>query len=908
MPVPTGRGRTLRAAGTAIRAFPSPRSAFAKLVGMNPDRITVSLPCHSLHDFPTWLDDTEADALLSAWTAAWHPWLIATVSDVPRWASVDLPPADHVSLGIVPAPWDDRFAAQSDHLCTGGSCWVRGVTGHANIVAAAAAALAGARPVAEPLPGERLADEFQALGLAALLAELLAQRMRSSAGLTDTGFTASAVRAARAAIGGDDEAARTALKECYGFLESTRAHYYPVDVWILDIVLLAESTLGDSLDRELRATVPMTLVATGGLIEKLADANPAALACVRERCEAGTIAPAGGRYDSQPLDECTPEEIVGSFERGLAVWRDVVGTVPVTYAQQRGGSSAILPQLLTGLGFTGAIWTLFDGTPLPDPGGSRIRWEGTGGGCIDGVARSPLDARCAQTILSLPDRIGDAMDHDHTAVIQFAHHAGTASPWFDVLRRIGAASTVLGTFATPPELFRRTAGAGTLVSFEPDVFPVGLPATSPAMSAEGSQPDAVANRVAAARAEARRLMAARESLHDVLQRSSLSAVAPAPRAANRGSRSDWGLGTLLTAGRRPDEDLVLEHESLRIQVHRQTGGLLSVRRPADRGNRLSQRLAVRTTRPAPPAGQPWEDVSERAVYSDMQADSIKRVPAGHGRGETIESRGRLIADKHREVGSFVQRIELVAGLPLALIDIEVRGVEPPRGPLFEQHTACRFAWNENEDVDVHRSLHTQSIATERGRFTAPWFIELSRPDERDGRVAILTGGLPWHLRSSPHMLDSILPFQPSIEAPIQPPTTSAGRVSHRLAVGIGLERPWDLAAALLAESPAEAFRAAFAEPATAANVRLTAGPVRREGGRVVGTRLGLLESAGRAGEVRLEWAADVARAVPCDAAGTWLSDHAEHASAADGVTIDGRSITLYLKRYQWRHLDVEFHR
>jgi hypothetical protein len=55
----------------------------------------------------------------------------------------------------------------------------------------------------------------------------------------------------------------------------------------------------------------------------------------------------------------------------------------------------------------------------------------------------------------------------------------------------------------------------------------------------------------------------------------------------------------------------------------------------------------------------------------------------------------------------------------------------------------------------------------------------------------------------------------------------------------------------------------------------------------------------------LEWAADVARAVPCDAAGRRLSD--DHATA-DGVTIDGRSITLYLKRYQWRHLDVEFHR
>ena len=70
-------------------------------------------------------------------------------------------------------------------------------------------------------------------------------------------------------------------------------------------------------------------------------------------------------------------------------------------------------------------------------------------------------------------------------------------------------------------------------------------------------------------------------------------------------------------------------------------------------------------------------------------------------------------------------------------------------------------------------------------------------------------------------------------------------------------------------------------------------------------RIGLLESAGRAGEVRLEWTSDVARAVFCDAAGSRLSDDD---STPGGVTIDGRSITLYLKRYQWRHLELEFHR
>ena len=880
---------------------------------MKPDQITVFLPCHSLHDFPTWLDETEADALLSAWTSAWHPWLIATVKAAPRWASVDLPPSDRATVGIVPAPWDDRFAAQADGVCTAGSHWVRGATGRAAIVAAAAAAVADGQPLAEPLPGGGLVEEFYALGLATLLAELLAQRMRSSTGLEGTGFAEAAVKAARAAIDGDQESARAGLRECYGSLEATRAQYYPVDVWLLDLILLAETTLGESLDRELDATVPAAVVATGRVIEKLAADNPGGLLRLRERCAAGTLAPAGGRYDSQPIDACTPEEIVGLFERGLGAWREHVGLAPVTYAQATGGSSAILPQALTGLGFTGAVWTLFDGSPLPDPGGSRIRWEGTGGGCIDCVARPPLDARSAQTFLSLPERIGDAMDHDHTAVIQFAHYPGTASQWFDALRRIGAASTVLGTFITPPDFFSRTAGAGTVVSFAPDAFPVGLPAAAAGIPTPPGIPapfgdDPVAARVAAARVEAHRLMTAREPLREWLTGSVVSAAPPSAVIPGQGGHSGqgarsglglpagWSLGGLFTTGRGSDRELVLEHGSLRVQVNRQTGGLLSVRRPDDRGNRLSQRLALRTTRPAPAPGQPWEDASERAVYSGMEADSIERTPATDGRGETIISRGRLVSSENREVGSFTQRVELVDGMPLALIDIGVRLATAPRGPLLEHHAACRFAWSENEDFDLHRSLHTQSVATERGRFSAPWFMELRSPDDRGSHVTILTGGLPWHLRSSPHMLDSILPSLSQ--------TAPADDSLCRLAVGIGVERPWDLAASILAGARPETLRAEVGQPTVPANVRLTVGPVQRSGARVVAARIGLLESAGRSGEVRLEWVADVARCHVCGMDGRPLT--------ADAITttpvpdINGRVVTLFLKRYQWLHLDVEF--
>jgi hypothetical protein len=141
------------------------------------------------------------------------------------------------------------------------------------------------------------------------------------------------------------------------------------------------------------------------------------------------------------------------------------------------------------------------------------------------------------------------------------------------------------------------------------------------------------------------------------------------------------------------------------------------------------------------------------------------------------------------------------------------------------------------------------------------------------------------------MLDSILPFGPTSGGP------SAG---VRLGVGVGLERPWDAALALLAAAPPS--QRACGPAAGPENVRLTVGPVRYDSGRLVAARIGLLESHGRAGEARIKWRDRVARAVVCDAAGRVLPA----GSGAGAVVVDGRVTTVFLRRYEWLHLDLEF--
>ena len=105
------------------------------LASMHAERITVFIPCHSLDDFPTWLEDAETDELLAAWTAAWDPRLLVAAGCLPCWASVDMPPGGvDPLLGIVPPHCEDRLMGMLDATCLAGTRWVRRVAGRAAMV------------------------------------------------------------------------------------------------------------------------------------------------------------------------------------------------------------------------------------------------------------------------------------------------------------------------------------------------------------------------------------------------------------------------------------------------------------------------------------------------------------------------------------------------------------------------------------------------------------------------------------------------------------------------------------------------------------------------------------------------------------------------------------------------------
>jgi hypothetical protein len=870
---------------------------------MNHERITVLLPCHSLEDFPVWSRGEDAEDLLSAWTAAWHPLLIASVGNMPSWRGIDRP-ADGLLgvVAIVPAAFDHRFDAVSleasaEDQATLTTTAVRHRSG-VDAISAEAANLLG---VSERLAGlpEDLVEDFYALGLAWLLTDLLSRRMRSQAMPAKESFSADLVRAAQAAVSGDLQQASEHLTNCHRHLETARSHYYPVDVWLLDLLLLSSSTLDDRLDRELQSQVPSGLIASGELINQLEATRPDRMTVLREAIATGRIEPLGGMWDDAPLAGHAAETILESLNRGRQAWIRAVGLSPVIFARRGGGSSAILPQLLSSLGYKGALWNLFDGSPLPDPAASRIRWSGSGGAAVEAIAKPPLDARDAATILELPEKLGSAMDHEHAVILTFARYPGTSSPWYERLRRIAARGSVLGQFALPSAVLEQTLSASITADYGPDAFRPPLPAESASFAAVISGPRQ------AARQEAVSLLSASRRLEEamkggasepVLHSEEVAAATPAaarptektPGWKTRLSRFLPWVGTGSTAA-----DEILDNGVVRVRLHPETGGILSLRGSDETANRLSQRLTRRITSAA--AGSRWQDPLERSEYAAMVADNVRRSEKSPH--DTLESSGRLVDSQDKTVGTFSQRITLPDNSAVLWMTIELHLEAPIEGHPLENYAACRFAWNENDAVELFRSIHTQSVASERTIMLGEHFIELGVDDLKrvsaPQRVAIFPLGLPWHVRSHSHMLDTVLL------------AGGASSGTFQLAIGVGRERPWDDALRLMTAPEnvdAEGLLAPLRNPAdpngvrVEGSVRFTAGDLINESERLVGLHCGLLEAAGRRQQARVRMPRQPVAAWRCSADG----------KRGASLVIEDDAVLVSLAAYEWAFLEIRF--
>ena len=431
------------------------------------NRLLTLLPCQSLEDLDLQRKERDAEQLLAAWSALWHPALLAGAKKVPSWQSAESPPSEpERNLIIVPNCCEELLPngwfAQAE--ATGG-CVLRNLQRRDEIVAAALQHVDGNPSAVDA----NLAADFLAFGFCHFQVELLTRKLRYTSNLDAAALEMSALAAAAAAVGGDTDAAKQHLQAAFDRLHEAREYFYSNETRLLDLTLVASTTLGEPLRRELAAGRPCNLLISGKVLEEMADREPATLDALCQALTAGTATVIGGEYDEFPLPLLGPEAIATHLSRGLSAYEKYLHKRPAVFGRRRFGLMPTLPQILRRAGFNAAFHCTLDDGQFPTGEQSRVQWEGIDGTLIESLAAVPIDAVRSEPFLAMPEKSVN-INLDYTPTLVFAHWPGRSSIWYDDLRRIVAYSSVLGKFSTVASYFSETSSVGQSGRFLPDEY------------------------------------------------------------------------------------------------------------------------------------------------------------------------------------------------------------------------------------------------------------------------------------------------------------------------------------------------------------------------------------------------------------------------------------------------------
>lgn len=454
------------------------------------DESCVLIPCHTLEDFPTQLPASQAEGLLAAWTAPWHPALIAASGKIPAWYRADTPPAPAPGrLFFVPEAANDMLPRDfsQTHSESAGGRVVRGDDRAAllastqlatlGLIPSPVAAACGSphhgnpdgngddAPAVEratdgpPPPtlheGHRPVgpDDFFALGYTMLQVQLMTRRLRYTSNLDEIHFAELTVAAASAWCQGDGKQAAESLHRAFDVLAEERDHYFASDPHLIDLTLLTEAMLGDDLERTLREPGKINLLLSATLAERLAAGRGDLVTQIRQRIEEETLGTAGGAPgDDVSLGHLTAAATGQWLADGARRFQAVFGRIPDAFARYDGGAPGDLAQWLVPLGYRGAVPIDFaGGTGFRDE--SKLNWQ-SGAAEIEALVAQPIDAAAATGFLAIGAALGSAVDSGDVASALLVHWPGHVCDAYRDLRRAAQWGLALGRFWTLGGFFR----------------------------------------------------------------------------------------------------------------------------------------------------------------------------------------------------------------------------------------------------------------------------------------------------------------------------------------------------------------------------------------------------------------------------------------------------------------------
>ena len=198
------------------------------------------------------------------------------------------------------------------------------------------------------------------------------------------------------------------------------------------------------------------------------------------------------------------------------------------------------------------------------------------------------------------------------------------------------------------------------------------------------------------------------------------------------------------------EDLIMRNEYFEVTLSDTTGGISAVNFHNQRSNRVSQQVAFRYDNPKTVT---IDDDEMTLAYAAVRLVSSRVLTAGPFHGAIETTCENVDVETQQVMARFRQTITVERTSPRIHIQIEFDDLPTlPAGNPWMTYYACRFAWD-NSGASITRSMLGQASGFRMERFEAPDYVEVADSDQR---LLIVPHGRPYHRRSGPRMLDSLL--------------------------------------------------------------------------------------------------------------------------------------------------------
>ena len=432
------------------------------------DECSVLIPTATLEDIGDGASDADARSLLAAWTALWHPTLLAQTEQIPTWYRADSPPApDGPRVLAVPSSSIELLPQDYRRRCDGNpQCQI--VEGENREQMLKTLGISAAEPADLEHQGRAVTvDDFFAAGYLSLQVQVMTRRLRYTSNLDEIFLQTRIVAAAKAFAERDAESAIASLHEVFDCLAEERDHYFSSDPHLIDLTLLTPDVLDraiesgwldrltDSLegnDEGLHA-IPSNVLIDGAVAARIAG-DSERYRGFREALQNEQVGWAGGgpADETFPLDAKTLRQAEREFLVGTELATSAIGETPKVYARLSGNTPSDLAHGLVTQGYCGVVPIDFAaGTGFGDEAKVLVS---TGAGEIEAMTAKPIDAASDRAFLTLGAELGEAIDTGEVATGLLVHWPDRVCDSFLDLRRAATWGVAMGRFWTLDRYFR----------------------------------------------------------------------------------------------------------------------------------------------------------------------------------------------------------------------------------------------------------------------------------------------------------------------------------------------------------------------------------------------------------------------------------------------------------------------